>query len=165
MVTSISAFWIAGNGLASTTNKYQDLNVTLICSVKNEKYPILKIHKIMYRRVSTLAQVMACCLTTRSHYLAQCWLLISVVLWHSPQSNFTTNAQVTILYNESENYNFQITTTSPWGQWILWLTFPINTTHALLNWRISFVYIWLRTTSGLNSTLSVKLAINYHDEL
>ena len=32
---------------------------------------------------STLAQVMACCLTTPSHYLNQCWLIISEVLWHS----------------------------------------------------------------------------------
>ena len=28
---------------------------------------------------STLAQVMACCLTTPSHYLNQCWLIISKV--------------------------------------------------------------------------------------
>ena len=38
---------------------------------------------------STLAQVMACCLTAPSHYLNQCWLMISEVLWHSPDSNFT----------------------------------------------------------------------------
>ena len=37
---------------------------------------------------STLAQVMACCLTAPSHYLNQCWLMISEVLWHSPDSNF-----------------------------------------------------------------------------
>ena len=33
---------------------------------------------------STLAQVMACCLTAPSHYLNQCWLIISEVLWHTP---------------------------------------------------------------------------------
>ena len=32
---------------------------------------------------STLAQVMACCLAAPSHYLNQCWLIISRVLWHS----------------------------------------------------------------------------------
>ena len=31
---------------------------------------------------STLAQVMACCLTAPSHYLNQCWLIIKDVLWH-----------------------------------------------------------------------------------
>ena len=34
---------------------------------------------------STLAQVMACCLTGPSHYLNQCWLIISKVLWHSSE--------------------------------------------------------------------------------
>ena len=32
---------------------------------------------------STLAQVMACCLTAPSHYLNQCWLIIREVPWHS----------------------------------------------------------------------------------
>ena len=32
---------------------------------------------------STLVQVMACCLMAPSHYLNQCWLIISKVLWHS----------------------------------------------------------------------------------
>ena len=31
---------------------------------------------------STLAQVMACCLTAQSHYLNQCWLINTKVLWH-----------------------------------------------------------------------------------
>ena len=33
---------------------------------------------------STLAQVMAWCRQAPSHYLNQCWLMISEVLWHSP---------------------------------------------------------------------------------
>ena len=37
---------------------------------------------------STLAQVMAWCLTAPSHYLNQCWLLISEVLWHTLDSKF-----------------------------------------------------------------------------
>ena len=41
----------------------------------------------------TLDQVMACCLMAPSHYLNQCWLIIKGVLWHSPESNFTGNAQ------------------------------------------------------------------------
>ena len=38
---------------------------------------------------STLAQVMACCLTAPSHYLNLCWLIISKVHWHSHEGNFT----------------------------------------------------------------------------
>ena len=37
------------------------------------------------RSGSTLSQEMACCLTVPSHYLHQCWLIISEVLWHSPE--------------------------------------------------------------------------------
>ena len=45
---------------------------------------------------STLAQVMACCLTAPSHYLNQCWLIISEVQWHSYQGNFTRDASAII---------------------------------------------------------------------
>ena len=38
------------------------------------------------RSGSTLAQVTACCLTAPSHYLNQCWLIISKVLWHSSKN-------------------------------------------------------------------------------
>ena len=40
---------------------------------------------------------MACCLTAPNHYLKQCWLLISKVLWHSPENNFAMNAQAAML--------------------------------------------------------------------
>ena len=42
-----------------------------------------------HRSGSTLDQVMACCLTAPSHYLAQCWLIINEVLWNSPKGNLT----------------------------------------------------------------------------
>ena len=45
---------------------------------------------------STLAQVMACCLTAPSHYLNQCWLIISKVLWHSSEGNFIRDTSATI---------------------------------------------------------------------
>ena len=48
---------------------------------------------------------MACCLTVPSHYVNQCWLLISEVLWHSRESNFTLISRATTLYNELEDYN------------------------------------------------------------
>ena len=38
---------------------------------------------------STLAHVMACCLTAPNHYLNQCWHIISKVQWHPSESNFT----------------------------------------------------------------------------
>ena len=44
---------------------------------------------LRHRTWSTLVQVMACCLMAPSHYLNQCWLVISEVLWNWPESNFT----------------------------------------------------------------------------
>ena len=47
-----------------------------------------------HRTGSILAQVMACCLMAPSHYLNQCWFLLSDLLWHSAESNFTVIAQM-----------------------------------------------------------------------
>ena len=38
----------------------------------------------------TLSQVMAWCLMAPSHYLNQCWPLITEVLWYTLESNFTS---------------------------------------------------------------------------
>ena len=38
---------------------------------------------------STLPQVMACCLTAPSHYLNQCWFIISKVHWHPSEGSLT----------------------------------------------------------------------------
>ena len=67
---------------------------------------------------STLAQVMACCLTAPSHYLNQGWLMISKVLWHSPDSNFTENTHDIYCWNEFEIYQFETVVKSPRGQWV-----------------------------------------------
>ena len=41
-----------------------------------------------HRSRSTLAQVMACCLTASSHLLNQCWIIITKVQWCSSEGNF-----------------------------------------------------------------------------
>ena len=41
-----------------------------------------------HRTWSTLVQVMACCLMAPTHYLNQCWLIISEDPWHLPEGNF-----------------------------------------------------------------------------
>ena len=71
-----------------------------------------------HRSGSTLVQVMACCLLAQSHYLNRCWLLISEVLWHSPQGKFTVRNLPNILLNELENSTFKISAISPRGQWV-----------------------------------------------
>ena len=53
---------------------------------------------------STLVQVMVCCQAAPTHYLDQCWLIISKVLWHSHDSNFTANAHDLYTWYELGNY-------------------------------------------------------------
>ena len=57
-----------------------------------------------YRSGSTLAKVVACYLKAPCHYLSQCWLLISQVLWYSPEGNFTWDAQDISSWYEFEYY-------------------------------------------------------------
>ena len=67
---------------------------------------------------STLAQVMACCLTAPSHYLNQCWFIISKVLWHSSEDIIIGRFEDTNQWSKIENYNYKITLRSPRGQWV-----------------------------------------------
>ena len=53
---------------------------------------------------STLAQATASYQTAPSHYLNQCQLISSEILWHSAEWNFTTNAQCIYPWYVSENY-------------------------------------------------------------
>ena len=46
-----------------------------------------------HRSWLTLSKLMACWLTAPSNYLNQCWLIITGILWHSPESNFIISLQ------------------------------------------------------------------------
>ena len=61
----------------------------------------LRPSRVIWRHISgsTLAHVMACCLTATSHYLHHCWVLIGEVVWYLPLNNFTAGAQATIFTN------------------------------------------------------------------
>ena len=57
-----------------------------------------------HRAGSTLAQVMACCLTAPSHYLNQYWLIvIPKIFWHSCDGNFTVNVPDIYAWYKFEN--------------------------------------------------------------
>ena len=66
-----------------------------------------------HRFLSILAQIMACCLTAPSHYLNQCWFIISNLLWHSSESIIIQRSQYTNQINKNENRIFKITSKSP----------------------------------------------------
>ena len=65
-----------------------------------------------HRTGSTLAQVMACCLTAPSHFLNQCWLVINCFLWHCHGSNFIGIMEEICPWNAFENFEFNITSIS-----------------------------------------------------
>ena len=67
---------------------------------------------------STLAQVMVCCLTAASHYLNQCWLIISKVPRHSSEGIIMRRSEDTNLQTKIENYIFRIAFRSPRDQWV-----------------------------------------------
>ena len=71
-----------------------------------------------HRSRSTLAQVMACCLTASSHYLHQYWLIISKVYWHSYEGNFARDTLAINHMNWCENYPSKISFKSPRDQWV-----------------------------------------------
>ena len=71
-----------------------------LIAIINSLWPIDTIWR--HISVSTLAQVMACCVTAPSHYLNQCSLPILEVLQQSPERNITASAWANILYNEFE---------------------------------------------------------------
>ena len=70
-----------------------------------------------HRSGSTLAQVMACCLTAPSHYLNQCWLVINGFCGIHMRTFAQGNSHI-ILKDDFENYIFEITATSLRGQWV-----------------------------------------------
>ena len=71
-----------------------------------------------HRYGSTLAHVMACCLTAPSHYLNQCWPIVNMVQWHSSEGNFTKDTSATNLWISLKTYLSKISIKSPRGQWV-----------------------------------------------
>ena len=73
-----------------------------------------------------LVQVMACCLTAPTHYLNECWQIISEVLRHSPQGNLRWNTKDVYPWWEFENYSFKMIAASPRGKWVNWWYIILN---------------------------------------
>ena len=89
---------------------------------------------------TTLAQVMACCLTAPSHYLNQCWLIIRGVLWHSSENSFTGIAQGIDSGYEFEKDILKNIFKSPRGQWVK----HVGDWHRNL-WRDQCVSSWCKS--------------------
>ena len=124
-----------------------------------------------HRSGSTLAQVMACCLTAPSHYLNQCWLIISKVLRHSSEGNFVRDTPATIHKNWLENYQPKFK--SPRGQWVelmvIFISVPNEATrhhvrNKLTHWLQGDVVITLThwPLGDLDAILKLQFSISFY---
>ena len=95
-----TAFGSQGTASACNKNLYFDLSHLMYSVYDNIIRPSDVI--LWHRCGSTWAQVMACCLTTPTHYHNQCWFLILEVPWRSTENNSIGIAQAKILDNTFE---------------------------------------------------------------
>ena len=130
-----------GNDLTMQGSKaLADISLTLLALINSLPSDVIWCQG--YR--STLAQVMACCMTAPSHYLNQCWLMVCEVLWHSLDSNFTENTSVVYHWNGFETYQFETVVKAPRGQWVK-KGQQLNQVHQLLGfiyWRKDSCDLW-----------------------
>ena len=91
-----------------------DAEISRRCAV-NSLRPSDTIYR--QRTGSTLVQVMACCLMAPSHYLNQCWFIISKVHWYSSEGNFSRDASAINHWDEFEKYLSKIWFETFRGQW------------------------------------------------
>ena len=106
-----------------------------------------------WRSWSTLVQVMACCLTAPSHYLNQCWLITSKVLWYSSEDIIIRR------FEDTNQYIFKITLRSPKGQWAngyLWFTCVLQC--CFTSTRIIVGFLCASPTALLNVRTSFMIA-------
>ena len=99
------------------------------------------------RTWSTLIPVIACFLTAPSHHLNQCCLIISEVLWHSPEVNFTGNAQ-DIHEMSLKITNLRLQPHLPGANELRCLTYFIDTCI----WTFYCEVVWLRHCSTGQTT-------------
>ena len=115
---------------------------------------------------STLAQVMACCLTTPSHYLDQCWLIISKALCHSYEGIMINISEDTNQWYYIKNVIFKIRSRYLRDQWVnVWngfdalcmLSHVIVPPHTMMSaWWL--LMSWCLFCSRTSATIMVKLA-------
>ena len=96
-----SIYWLGDQNVSSSRILHNSFSLFIVPSAFNpvSVQPIHDVaqsylthgHLLTPHGDTDLGQQRFRCLTTPSHYLNQCWLIISEVLWHSSEENFTTN--------------------------------------------------------------------------
>ena len=101
------------------------------------------------RSGSTLIHVMACCLMAPSHYLNQCWLIISKAQWHPYKGNCTRDTSVIklmcpyfilLIYTDGERDGLWMA--CPFRTLVvLYRMFPFIICLILMNYLMEFYFI------------------------
>ena len=113
---------------------------------------------------SILAQVIACCLTAPSHYLNQCWLIISNVKWHSSKGKFTRDTSAINHWNHLENkVSFKFLR----GQWVNILClydgiFGMDRKLHIVKYNyLSMPYLYWSSNQNISRPLFIKKTLSH----
>ena len=98
-----------------------------------------------------------------SHYFNEFWLLISHVLWHSHEGNFSANTRNIDKCNMFENKSFKITSTSHGGQWVnnLLTSTVIMPAYFIDHWIHIGTAPEVLNHNGLPSTMAQEMLNQY----
>ena len=152
------------------------VTVSIVCCVAHEPEVLclnsLRPSDAIWRQWfwTTLAQVMACCLTAPSHYLNQCWLIIRGVLWHTSESSFAGIAQGIDSGYEFEKDILKNIFKSPRGQWVNARACLLSIAKKVsLSERRHCVYNilshWFRPCSGIHRLKTCPDVVRLHVRL
>ena len=108
---------------------------------------------------STLAQVMACCLTAPSHYLNQSWLIISKVQRHSSEGDFAIDTPAINHWNYLQNNLSKISFKSSRSKWVNCGIVPPPCVLHQVHW---YAWLCLYYSLGCSSGL-VRFTISLTD--
>ena len=116
---------------------------------------------------STVAQVMACCLTAPSHYLNQCWLIISEVWWHlrtisqemPPPSITKIRLNITYIKLHNEFKKFSSTRVDVWWSLHLIVSQRCSIWNALLS-VLPALFCMTSTTCGETTPSDPPVAVD-----
>ena len=108
----------------------------------------------------TLAQVIAHCLMAPSYYLNQCWLIISEVLCHSPQGNFTGNTRDIYPWHELKINNLRLQLHLPGAKELTHFNIKsamiMMTMNKIAQWNYTASHTMVKYSCPLSQTLTNK---------
>ena len=112
-----------------------------------------------------LVQVMACCLKAPSHYLNQCWLIITKVQWCSSEGNFARDITAISYLNWLEKFFFlrvyrNLPRANELNSWALSVKLLSGECHRTITAPSHYLrQCWPRSTSALGHNESTNTFI------